>query len=149
MTEDNVAQFRFSSGHEIVCEVMEWSSEESRDIIVRNAMAIVMGETPDGERVYVFKPWAHFLESPREYIMINSLHVVSTNRPNKYLLQEYIGAVREMHTMAKEREEEYQRQNKKQTDRFVNSLRSAFTKNSAESESSNILKFPGNDDTFH
>ena len=56
----DLAQFKFSSGQEIVCEVMEWPTDGEKDIIVRNAMAIVMGETSDGERVYVFKPWVHF-----------------------------------------------------------------------------------------
>jgi len=152
MHSEDLAQFKFSSGQEIVCEVMEWPEENSRDIIVRNAMAIVVGETYDGERVYMFKPWVHFLEKPTEYIVINSFHVVCQNRPSEHLILEYAHAVGEMHMHAKERDMEYRKEKRENVERLQSALKDYVNKQSddePEEAKTNIVKFPSKDDTVH
>jgi len=146
----DLAQFKFSSGQEIVCEVMEWPTDGEKDIIVRNAMAIVMGETSDGERVYVFKPWVHFFAKNDEYIVINSFHVVSQNRPNEHLITEYIYAVKEMHEQARERDEDYLNDERKKLKKLQGAL-NLFTKTTIQHDSaeSNVVRFPRKDDTLH
>jgi len=150
MHPSDIAQFKFSSGQEIVCEVMEWPENGERDIIIRNAMAIVMGETSDGDRIYMFKPWVHYLESPTEYIVVNSFHVISQNRPNENLMKEYASAVNEMHTIAKERDDDYREAELRNIRKFQNNLSQLFRfDSSSEEEQSNVVKFPSKDDTVH
>lgn len=147
---EDIAQFKFSSGQEIVCEVMEWPDDGEKDIIVRNAMAIVMGETNDGERVYMFKPWVHFLAKNDEYICVNSFHIVSQNRPNENLIKEYAYAVKEMHDQARERDEDYLNDEREKLKKLQGAL-SLFTKATIQRDSaeSNVVRFPRKDDTVH
>lgn len=148
----NVAQFKFSNGQEVVCEVMEWPEESNeKDIIVRNAMTIIMGETEFGERMYMFRPWAHYLEAPDEYIIINSLHVVSTNRPSNYLMEEYKYAVSEMHMNRRERDKIVMQEREEQTKRLQNAMNKIIDRAVEESGDlgNNIIRFPSNDDTIH
>ena len=153
MSITDLAQFKFSSGHEIICEVVEWPENKGKDdIIVRNAMAIMLGETPEGDRVYMFKPWVHFFALPHELISVNSSHVISHNRPNDNLIIEYTWAVKEMHQQAMEREEDYRNDERQKIKKIQNAL-SAWTKpktmQDSASSASNIVKFPGKDDTLH
>ena len=147
---EDIAQFKFSSGQEIVCEVMEWPDDGEKDIIVRNAMAIVMGETSDGDRIYMFKPWVHFFAKNDEYICVNSFHIVSQNRPNENLIKEYIYAVKEMHEQARERDEDYLNDEREKLKKIQGAL-NLFTKTTIQRDSaeSNVVRFPRKDDTVH
>jgi len=146
--QDNLAQFKFSNGQEVVCEVMEWPEDKTQDIIVRNAMSIIMGEDQDGDRVYMFRPWAHYLEAPDEYILVNTLHVVSTNRPSVHLEEEYKYAVTEMHKHRRLRDAAARKEQNEAFERLQNAMVKMI-----ESDStgilSNVLPFPGRDDTLH
>ena len=148
---NSIAQFKFSNGQEVVCEVMEWPEESNeKDIIVRNAMSIMMGETPEGERVYMFRPWAHYLDSPEEYIIINSLHVVSTNRPSNSLIEEYEYAVKEMHMHSRERDKIMKEEREEQYKRLQLAMTKVLNDASSEEDTgAKIYKFPSSDDTIH
>lgn len=151
----NITQFKFSNGQEVVCEVMEWPEESNeKDIIVRNAMAILMGETEFGERMYMFRPWAHCLESPDEYIIINSLHVVSTNRPSEYLLEEYHYAVAGMHMNKFERDAIVMQQKLEQEKKLKNTIdkivEMSVNDSASVSTGAKIIQFPRSaDDIIH
>ena len=150
MHYQDIAQFKFSSGQEIVCEVMEWPDGDGNDIIIRNAMSIVAGETMEGERIYMFRPWVHYLEKANEYIIVNAQHVLSQNRPNEFLIKEYLDAVVTMHEHAKERDEEYIEAEKENLKRIQKGM-TRFVNRSDEEETAkdNIVKFPSKDDTVH
>lgn len=110
MNEVDFAQFKLASGHEIVCEVMEWPDPglpHSKEIIIRNAMQIVNGQYNEtGDSVFMFRPFVQFCEGEKEYMVMNMSHVVTVNRPNKHLSSEYMYAVEEMNAIAQERDEE-------------------------------------------
>ena len=148
----DVVQLKFSSGHEIVCEVMEWPSTKEEDIIVRNAMAIQPGYKADGGEVYMFKPWVHYSEGPMDYISINPLHIVATSRPTKPLQTEYIFAVSEMHNLAQERmNEEVRAQNAgltKLSKAITEMIDSYYSADDSDNPTGNIIKFPTKD-TVH
>ena len=149
----NITQFKFSSGQEIVCEVMEWPEDKNeKDIIVRNAMAIIAGETEYGEKIFMFRPWVHYLESPDEYIIINSLHVVSTNRPSNYLVEEYEYAVASMHMNKLERDAIIMQQKLAQEKKLQNAIDNIIEMavNDSGSTGAKIIQFPRfGDDTIH
>jgi hypothetical protein len=146
----DLAHFRLSSGSEIICEVLEWPDKENKsDIIVRDAMAILLGDY-EGERLYVFKPWMHYIESANECFIINSDHVISTARPNEHLVRQYNYAVSEMHRGAELREESFKQEMEKNMKQLEN-LFSKFTVGDSDSLSSisNVVSFPNKDDKIH
>ena len=54
--EKNFLQVRMASGEEMICEVMEWPDEHSKEMVVRNAMMLTISWTEDedgGEFVVV------------------------------------------------------------------------------------------------
>lgn len=152
---ENLAQIRLSNGSELVCEIMEYAEDDRKEMIARNVMSIVLGEYGDGERVYMFKPWIHYLESPMEYTMINSEHVISINRPNYMLVTEYYRAVKEMHIMYKEREEFFEAEQMTKLNKLVDDITKLTEKKSSKIElvdelENKIIKFPTkDDDTVH
>lgn len=81
MYSKEIYQFKFSDGQEVLCEVMEWPDKDDKDIIARNSMSILMGETSESERIYMFRPWIHYLEGDMEYTSINPSHIVSPKSP--------------------------------------------------------------------
>lgn len=110
MNELDFAQFKLTSGHEIVCEVLEWTDpniSDSKDIIIKNVMQIVSGQMNDsGESIFLFRPFVQFCEGEKEYMVLDMSHVLTVNRPNKHLCAEFIYAVQEMNDIALERDEE-------------------------------------------
>jgi len=110
MNELDFAQFKLTSGHEIVCEVLEWTDpniSDSKDIIIKNVMQIVSGQMNDsGESIFMFRPFVQFCEGEKEYMVLDMSHVLTVNRPNKHLCAEFIYAVQEMNDIALERDEE-------------------------------------------
>jgi hypothetical protein len=144
----DLAHFRLSNGSELICEVVEWAEQnESDDIIARNGMAIVPAEY-DGERIYVFRPWMHYIESNNEFFVINPNHIIGTARPNDCLVREYKYAVSEMHLNAKYRSDEYD----KQIESSLKVLEEAILKlrdSDRPQKETNVIVFPSKDDTVH
>lgn len=141
--------FRLVGGEEILCEIVEWIEEQHNEIIVRDVMAIVPSLTSTNEKVYVFKPWLHYIEGKEELVIINSAHVIATVTPNPILQEQYLRAVVEMHlTAADRRSEEMLRTQRKFAD-IANSLKEIFDEDEygefdddSDSDPSNIIKFP-------
>jgi len=139
--------FRLVGGEEILCEVIEWIEEQHNEIIVRDVMAIVPSLTSTNEKVYVFKPWLHYIEGKEELIIINSAHVVATVTPNPILLEQYLRAVVEMHLTAADRISEQMLKTQRKFADIANSLKEIFDEDEygefdGDSDASNIIKFP-------
>lgn len=102
-----VQQFRFTSGEELIAEILEWDEDEDF-ILIKNAMAI---ETNifhgDNERMYMFRPWLLYIEHPEEIVVLNKNQVMGNVEPNELLKIQYYSAVRDMHEIAKERISEH------------------------------------------
>lgn len=139
--------FRLVGGEEILCEIIEWIEEQHNEIIVRDVMAIVPSLTSTNEKVYVFKPWLHYIEGKEELIIINSAHVVATVTPNPILLEQYLRAVVEMHLTSADRISEQMLMTQRKFADIANSLKEIFDEDEYgefddDSDSSNIIKFP-------
>jgi len=148
MNEIDFAQFKLSSGHEIVCEVLEWNDPADpaiNEIIIKNVMQIVNGQMNEsGESVFMFRPFVNFCEGEKEYMVMNMSHVITSNRPSKHLASEYVYAVEEMNAVAFERDEEvaeaeaeYQRNLDKNRGRLEQSMKRVMSK-----DGSNVVQFP-------
>ena len=52
-----IKQFKLTNDDEIICEVVQWDSEEESTMIIRGAMRIVtMEDFSRGVRLYAFRP---------------------------------------------------------------------------------------------
>lgn len=150
MTNDyDLAQFKLTSGHELVCDVMEWGEDGDTDIIVRNVMQIVIGQDADGESVFMFRPWIQYVESNEEYVLMNTKHIISSNRPNKNLITEYKYAVEDMHMTSIERSSDYDDVHE-EVDHTLQRLQKSVKKALNNTiPNSNIINFPKKDDSIH
>jgi len=151
MYSKEIYQFKFSDGQEVLCEVMEWPDKDDKDIIARNSMSILMGETSESERIYMFRPWIHYLEGDMEYTSINPSHIVSQNRPNSNLMEQYFFAVRDMHIHAQDRDQYLaeEREYLEEHEENLNELKEALGNYEKDGVRSNVIKFPKRDDIIH
>ena len=159
MNNLDFAQFKLSNGSEIVCEVMEWPNKDDNQMIVRNAMSIVNIEYEGGDKMYAFRPFVNFLEDETDYIIINSDHIISSNRPREYLIDQYRIAMIDAIQIAKLRTEDYQKSQLEGLQKLSNAMQELMRRKNnpninEEKEPdkkpiSNIIKFPIDDDTIH
>ena len=153
----DLAQLKLSNGSEIVCEVMEWPDADSNQLIIRNALQIIAYEYHDDvDRSYAFRPFINFLENEQNYVMVNTDHVISMNRPTEYLIDQYYIGVREVENNIKIRLQAFKKERLEGLRRLADSvekilLNKAQTQEnkSSEKEPSNIIMFPFKDDTIH
>lgn len=148
-----LAQLKLIDGHEVVCEVIEWPDKDDDQIVIRNAMAIVVIESPDGENAYVFRPFVHFLEDETDYVLLRNDHIITINRPKTYLTDQYELSVDAMLQTNRERVEEYEEAKKEGQKLFEDKMHSfleSYEYGEYDSSGSNVIQFPKNDkDTVH
>lgn len=152
-----LAQFKLSNGSEVVCEVLEWPSESDNQLIARNAMTIINFEYDGGDRMYAFRPFINFLEDENDFIIINSDHIISVNRPRDYLIDQYHVAIQDCFAIAKERVDEYRKDKLEGLRRITDAMAKLIAKNNDDtseektpSAPSNVIPFPfRDDDTIH
>ena len=85
-----VKQFKLTNDDEIVCEVVEWPTEEEPSIVIRKAMKVISMENyREGARYYAFRPWLMFQDHKENLQILNSLHVVVEASPSKFLVDQY------------------------------------------------------------
>lgn len=147
-SDKDLAQFKTTSGAEIVCEVVEWPDSDSTQLIARNVMSIESVDL-EVEKVYMFRPWIHFLDSNDELTVLNVDHIISINTPNKYLAKQYRFAVKEMHANAAIRNAEYDLANSERMKRLRQITGLDPQPMDDSSSSSNVISFPKSDDTIH
>lgn len=85
-------QFKLTNGDEIICEVVEWDSDEISDVIVRNAMSIVSFEA-QGDKYYTFRPWMVFQMDSEFFQSLNSNHIVAGALPAVSIVEQYTKAI--------------------------------------------------------
>ena len=87
-----IAQFKLTSGEEVVCQVVEWP-KDGGDYIVRNAMCLSINMDDNLQIVYGLRPWMSMIESSSEFILLNPDSVVAMTQPNMKFVYEYEGAM--------------------------------------------------------
>ena len=97
MSKPQIKQFRLSTAEELICEVIEWDTEESTAIVIRAAFKIIESENwKTGVKVLAFRPFMAFGEDPSIIQTINALHIVAEVTPNSELLKMYVKCVSKM-----------------------------------------------------
>jgi len=145
---NNLVHLRMSSGDEVICEVMEWPSDDNSEMIVRNAMTLSYSYDEEFAQIFGLKPWFTFLENYNEYVIIDTNKVMATAKPNKAFITEYVDAVAQMHQLGVKRKRDAQRETIEQEKRFLEALEMMQSKlGSKDSSSTNVISFP--DKTIH
>ena len=87
----NIKQFKLTNNEEIVCEVLEWDTQdEIADILISKTLRIVTVEAyARGYKFFAFRPWLSFTEDPESLQTLNSSHVVVASNPSPDLLKHY------------------------------------------------------------
>lgn len=120
----DLTQFKLSNGSEIICEVIEWPSEDDKEdqLIIRNALTILNVEYDDGEKGYIFRPWIHFMEEGKEYVLLNNNHIISINRPSEYLIDQYHSSLMDYQESAERRAANHKREKLEGMQRIANAM---------------------------
>jgi len=148
----NLIQMKMNGGDEVICEVMEWPEEGSKQMIVRNAMVLSYSFGEDfSEQYYGLKPWFSMIENSMEYMVVNTDHVMSSTKPNTAFVREYNEALIQMQSIAAKRKAEYQNEVKEFEKRFSERLEKVTKEmmESKDSSSTNVLQFPPPDTSIH
>lgn len=112
MNED-IRQLKLNNGDEILCEVLEWNSEDDLTIVIRRAYRIVTVEDASaGMRYFTFRPWMTYMDQPMKAVNLNASCVIAETEPTGILLDNYIrttqaaqDTVQETENMSTEEEE--------------------------------------------
>lgn len=107
MSELELRQFKTTSGEEVICEVMQWAEGYESEVLVKNAMKLVLQEPSDGVKYYSFRPWMVYQEHPDDIIVLNMNNVVGIGFPPETLLEQYFSAVADMSEVNAARELEF------------------------------------------
>ena len=92
----NIKQFKLTNNEEIVCEVVEWDTQDDvGDILVKKALRVIAVEDyQNGWRFFAFRPWMSFQDDPESLQTINSSHIIVTTNPTKNILKHYKACLR-------------------------------------------------------
>jgi hypothetical protein len=143
----NIKQFKLVNGDEIICEVLEWATDETPDLVIRRALHLnVYDDDARGVRYYHFKPWMMMQEGDDVFLTLNTNHIVSEANPITKVLQNYYEAIKN----AEMTEEEIAMK----IDEHVADIkkRQALLKGALENDSDgfdNIIEFPFDPKKLH
>jgi hypothetical protein len=117
---NEIRQFKLASGEELVCEVIEWATEDCCDMVIRRAFAIHTQVSNESYRYHSLKPWMALQEGLEMYITLNSNHIISEGSPQENLLKHYHSTVNNAELtdeeLSKKLQEYYDMQSEEQGD---------------------------------
>lgn len=92
----NIKQFKLTNNEEIVCEVVEWdTNDDVGDILVKKALRVIAIEDyQKGWRFFAFRPWMSFQDDPESLQTINSSHIIVTTNPTANIIKHYKACLR-------------------------------------------------------
>ena len=94
MRQPSIKQFKLTNDDEVICEVLEWDTEENSAMIVRACLRIIQGVDVDkGMRFFAFRPWMGFAEDPETLHTLNSSHIIGETNPSDQLLKHYSNTI--------------------------------------------------------
>ena len=90
MKRDNVRQFVLVSGDELICEVVEWDTEISEEIVVRNMYKIISVQlSSEGITYHTLRPFMCMQNDETMFQTLNPYHIIVTAIPTKSMLDQY------------------------------------------------------------
>ena len=110
MSEPILRQMKLTNGDEIICEVIDWESEEGPAIVVRNAFRIITVDRQNGLRYHIFRPLMVMQIEDEFFQTLNTDHIIDEATPSKEFVKEYYNALKietDEETDVDEKMEEY------------------------------------------
>lgn len=110
MSEPILRQMKLTNGDEIICEVIDWESEEGPAIVVRNAFRIITVDRQNGLRYHIFRPLMVMQIEDEFFQTLNTDHIIVEATPSKEVVKEYYNALKietDEETNVDEKMEEY------------------------------------------
>lgn len=91
----DIKQFKFSSGEEILAEIVEWPEPEEKEIAVKNVMKLQMAVLPNGTYSSYLKPW-FFDQDYNTITLLNSIQMVAVTQPSNDIKEDYFKVVKKL-----------------------------------------------------
>jgi len=145
----NIKQFKLSNDDEIICEVIEFNSEENDAMIIRGALRIVNVEDfSRGVRFYAFRPWMGFSDDPELLQTLNAGHIICEANPSADLISYYASSLAKLrhasskkHMPLDEIAQQSEEMDEEEFEAFLDDYISKQSAASADSASPNIIQF--------
>ena len=97
MRSPSIKQFKLTNDDEIICEVLEWDTEENAAMVMRAPLRIIQGvDAERGIRFFAFRPWMGFAEDPELLHTVNSSHIIGEVTPSETLLKHYATTIQKL-----------------------------------------------------
>jgi len=89
MTVDT-RHFKLTNGDELVCEVLEWDSDESSAIVIRKALKLITVDDIENKiKYFSFRPWMMMQEDIQTISILNGDHIVGQTNPTQGIMDQY------------------------------------------------------------
>lgn len=99
-----IRQFKLTNNDEVICEVLEWDTEDNAAILVKGALRILnFDDFSKGVRLFAFRPWMGMQDDPDIFLTINAAHIVGEVSPSENIIKHYAKTVSVIKTMIEEK----------------------------------------------
>jgi hypothetical protein len=144
MKKENIRQFKMVSGEELVCEVVDWETDDDFSILVKNLFKIHLVEDHQSNtRYYSLRPYLCLQTGEDLLQTINEAHIMASALPSETLLTQYKTTIRIERMTSVEIEEEL----KKRIDNLKEFLDEDDIEEMLDEEThtGNVVQFPPKD----
>ena len=100
MSKKQYRQFKLTNNDEIICEVLQWDTQDNAAILVKGALKILnFDDLSRGVRLFAFRPWMGLQDDIDLYQTINAAHVIGEVLPSDNLMKYYNRTLKEIKSM--------------------------------------------------
>lgn len=141
-----ITQFRLSNGDEVIAEVVQEPQGDEINIVVRNAMQIIVMDQNPAVRYYSFRPWMIYQLDPDYFQLLNYNHIVGEAKPDELMKEQYLKAMEIERNNARITKSDVDKKYK-QLMKLIDS--SEYQLHEMDSEYSNVIQFQFDKDKLH
>lgn len=93
-----LSQFKLTNNEEIVCEIVEWPSDDMPDLVIKNGLKLIQQTDEEkGLNFYQFKPFMSFNQVGNGTLQqLNPNHIICQSKPDEHLIRHYSTVVHEI-----------------------------------------------------
>ena len=104
MIKENIRHFKLTTNEEIICEVVQWDTNETSGILIRKVMKLCdTYNISSGYKFFSFRPWLSFADDPNILQTVNSDHIIGETTPSDDLIKLYEKSIIKMNKFLKEK----------------------------------------------
>ena len=147
----DIKQLKLTNNDEIICEVVQYSDDESSEILVRRCMRIIaVDDFENSVRYYTFKPWVTFQDDLSELSVLNGVHVISETTPSPTVMHHYAASLIEtdkINVLKKggvdisELADDISELSEEEMDAYIDAKLESLDENNYDSNEANVIQF--------